>query len=55
MQQDNNPTRTVTEAEADAHRAFQALNTAANELIIGQQRLMERLLIALLSLSLIHI
>jgi MoxR-like ATPase len=49
MQQENNPSRTVSEAEAGAHRAFQDLNTAANELIIGQQRLMERLLIALLS------
>ena len=35
--------------ENGAHEAFRALNTAANELIIGQYRLMERLLIALLS------
>jgi len=34
--------------EQEAHRAFQALSAAANEHIIGQQRLMERLLIALL-------
>ena len=34
---------------ADAHAAFISLRQAANELIIGQQRLMERLLIALLS------
>jgi len=34
---------------ADAHSAFISLRQAANELIIGQQRLMERLLIALLS------
>jgi len=33
----------------DAHAAFIRLSQAANELIIGQQRLMERLLIALLS------
>ena len=32
-----------------AHEAFQSLSTVANELIIGQHRLMERLLIALLS------
>ena len=36
-------------ADARAHAAFQALSLAANEHIIGQQRLMERLLIALLS------
>ena len=35
--------------ETQAHAAFQALSVAANEQIIGQQRLMERLLIALLS------
>jgi MoxR-like ATPase len=40
------PSQTI---ENDAHVAFKALNTAANELIIGQHRLMERLLIALLS------
>jgi MoxR-like ATPase len=38
-----------SEAEQGAHRAFKALSVTANELIIGQQRLMERLLIALLS------
>ena len=32
-----------------AHEAFQSLSRVANELIIGQHRLMERLLIALLS------
>ena len=32
-----------------AHEAFQSLSTVANKLIIGQHRLMERLLIALLS------
>lgn len=32
-----------------AHEAFKSLNKTANQLIIGQQRLMERLLIALLS------
>src|SRR5690606_35696766 len=36
-------------AQQDAHAAFMNLSKAANELIIGQQRLMERLLIALLS------
>lgn len=35
--------------ESDAHKAFLALSDAANTLIIGQQTLMERLLIALLS------
>jgi len=35
--------------DQDAHQAFQALSQAANEMIIGQHRLMERLLIALLS------
>jgi len=49
MQQENRPTGTMSAAETEAHRAFRALSTAANELIIGQQRLMERLLIALLS------
>ena len=37
------------ESEQGAHEAFRALSVAANEMIIGQQRLMERLLIALLS------
>jgi MoxR-like ATPase len=36
-------------ASTEAHAAFIRLSQAANELIIGQQRLMERLLIALLS------
>ena len=36
-------------SEVAAHEAFNALSKAANELIIGQHRLMERLLIALLS------
>lgn len=35
--------------EKSAHDAFKVLSVAANELIIGQERLMERLLIALLS------
>jgi MoxR-like ATPase len=37
------------ESGQGAHEAFRALSVAANEMIIGQQRLMERLLIALLS------
>lgn len=41
-------TQGATETD-DAHAAFIRLSQAANELIIGQQRLMERLLIALLS------
>ena len=49
MHEDITETGPVSSAEADAHQAFRALSTAANELIIGQQRLMERLLIALLS------
>ena len=49
MEQEQNGTQTVSAAERDAHQAFKALNVAANEQIIGQQRLMERLLIALLS------
>ena len=49
MEQEQNGTQTVSAAERDAHKAFKALNVAANEQIIGQQRLMERLLIALLS------
>jgi len=36
-------------AATGAHEAFKSLNKTANELIIGQHRLMERLLIALLS------
>ena len=39
----------MSAAEQGAHQAFRSLNDAANELIIGQHRLMERLLIALLS------
>ena len=31
------------ESEQSAHEAFRALSVAANEMIIGQQRLMERL------------
>jgi MoxR-like ATPase len=42
-------TQPAAPGEAEAHQAFKALNEAANELIIGQHRLMERLLIALLS------
>jgi len=49
MEQEGQEAESRTESERDAHRAFQALNAAANEQIIGQQRLMERLLIALLS------
>ena len=49
MEQENKPSSSASAAEQEAHRAFKALNTAANELIIGQHRLMERLLIALLS------
>jgi len=49
MEQEQNGTETVSAAERGAHQAFKALNVAANEQIIGQQRLMERLLIALLS------
>ncbi|MDX1381420.1 MAG: MoxR family ATPase [Xanthomonadales bacterium] len=45
------PSDSPVEGRSDsrAHAAFQALSVAANEHIIGQQRLMERLLIALLS------
>jgi MoxR-like ATPase len=39
----------VDPAALSAHDAFKALSVTANEHIIGQQRLMERLLIALLS------
>jgi len=49
MEQLENTAETATSDERDAHEAFISLNTAANKLIIGQQRLMERLLIALLS------
>ena len=49
MEQEQNGTETPSTAERDAHKAFRALLDAANEQIIGQERLMERLLIALLS------
>jgi MoxR-like ATPase len=49
MQHENQNTREIPDIEAKAHDAFKVLNSAANELIIGQHRLMERLLIALLS------
>jgi MoxR-like ATPase len=42
-------TDALASSDSDAHAAFSSLSAAANELIIGQQRLMERLLIALLS------
>ena len=46
QQEPNMPEVTPAEqspAEQQAHEAFVSLNTAANELIIGQHRLMERL------------
>ncbi len=48
---ESNQTSSSTQGTAvtGAHEAFKSLNRTANELIIGQQRLMERLLIALLS------
>ena len=49
MEQAENQTDPRSEPERNAHQAFKSLSRAANELIIGQQRLMERLLIALLS------
>ena len=49
MEQQEKTTRTVSAAEQGAHEAFRSLRVAANELIIGQHRLMDRLLIALLS------
>jgi MoxR-like ATPase len=49
MEQEQTGTAGVSAAERDAHRAFTELRVAANEQIIGQQRLMDRLLIALLS------
>jgi MoxR-like ATPase len=49
MEQAEGRTAPVSESEQSAHRAFRALGVAANEQIIGQQRLMERLMIALLS------
>jgi MoxR-like ATPase len=45
---ESSPERSSASEEA-AHEAFAALRRAANEHIIGQQRLMDRLLIALLS------
>jgi MoxR-like ATPase len=47
-QADKQPTP-PSAAEQQAHQAFKSLSRAANEQIIGQQRLMERLLVALLS------
>ena len=41
--------KVVKPGEAAAHAAFIDLKNEANKLIIGQERLMERLLIALLS------
>jgi len=49
MEQADNTRESMSDSERGAHEAFKALNKAANELIIGQHRLMERLLIALLS------
>ena len=49
MEQEQNGTETPSPAEREAHTAFRSLLDAANEQIIGQHRLMERLLIALLS------
>jgi len=49
MEQEIKHVETSEGADRDALAAFKTLNVAANELIIGQHRLMERLLIALLS------
>ncbi len=49
MEQAGIPSSQTLDAEQAAHAAFIALSKTANEHIIGQQRLMERLLIALLS------
>jgi len=49
MEQAENKPEAVSGQEQGAHHAFRELRRAANELIIGQQRLMDRLLIALLS------
>jgi len=49
MDQQDNTQQAMSAAEQGAHQAFRSLSDAANELIIGQHRLMERLLIALLS------
>ena len=49
MNDENNHNEADSALDTGAHKAFTALSEAANEMIIGQQRLMERLLIALLS------
>jgi MoxR-like ATPase len=49
MEQADSRVDTAPLTECGAHAAFRMLSAAANEHIIGQQRLMERLLIALLS------
>jgi len=49
MEQAEGRAAPASESEQSAHHAFRALGVAANEQIIGQQRLMERLMIALLS------
>jgi MoxR-like ATPase len=49
MEQENTGTEPMSAAEQEAHKAFKTLSKAANEQIIGQRRLMDRLLIALLS------
>jgi MoxR-like ATPase len=49
MEQADHKADSPSGKEHDAHAAFRALREAANELIIGQQKLMDRLLIALLS------
>ncbi len=49
MQPEENSTEMQESAATGAHEAFKSLSKTVNELIIGQQRLMERLLIALLS------
>ena len=49
MEQEIKPSPSASAAEQEAHTAFKAINTSANELIIVKHRLMERLLIALLS------
>jgi MoxR-like ATPase len=49
MEQAENPEPADSQMELGAHAAFRSLSKAANEHIIGQRRLMDRLLIALLS------
>jgi MoxR-like ATPase len=49
MNDETNIAEPSSSLENSAHEAFRTLSAAANELIIGQHRLMERLLIALLS------